>query len=103
MGFRQKKITDSVASDLRKKLDVKKVYIYNGKNLQARNSKGVCLGFASDFLVWASRSARINSSTLNANVYNFFKKAANEPNIMAKGSLMKYENPSPQEVVPRRT
>jgi len=102
-GSDRKKITDSVASDLRKKLDVKKVYIYNGKNLQARNSKGVCLGFASDFLVWASRSARINSSTLNANVYNFFKNAANEPNIMAKGSLMKYENPSPQEAVPRRT
>jgi hypothetical protein len=102
-GHSRQKITNMVAYRLGRKLKVKRVVIYNGEHLQARNVGGACVGFSSDFLAHVrSGKLKLNSSSINTNISSVFRRNANDPTIMHR-SLIRYETPGPQSSFPRNT
>ena len=95
-GSERKDITDSVAIQLATELRVINIHMYNGQNLQAKNTTGVCVGFASDFLVRFSQVQNIN----NQKIEQAFRLNSNDPRTMAN-RLTRYNIPGPMRVVPR--
>lgn len=100
-GNERLQITNTTGQMLGLKLKVDRVVFYNGENLQARNTQGVCVGMASDFLVKVHEDTlRLNKSSFNTNVTASFRKNANNPANMFE-RLTRYNNPTPVPTISR--
>ena len=79
-------------------MNLSRVIMYNGVNLQAKNSKGACVGFASNFLKLAG-GVLLKTETFNKNVSNALLANSNDPNVVFKNMIKIEEGRLPE--VPR--
>ena len=69
---------------------VRHVKIYGGPSLQARNTYGICTGFAHDFLILQGRNQRFTRETFNNAMERTFHVLAQSPNKAA--NIMRYHS-----------
>jgi hypothetical protein len=87
-GSNRNLLTNIASIQLKRILRVPKLTVYNGKNLQLFDNRGICVGFSTAALVYLSKlfSTRwkniqnVSQTNFNTTMFNHFKNFVNSPN-----------------------